>query len=201
MAAEDYVYTCLFRESSDVDWENVEAVPIVGAANGEEPRLNTKLQACWTKDHLLVRFTCEDDHVVAQYTERDDNLYEEDVVEVFIDEPGEGTYYKEFEFSPRGVIFDAQITNEPGKKKIVDRSWDAEGLTLDVTTDEQGNRYYDIAFPLDCFESLPEKGTDWKANFYRIDAEPNGTRHYWAWSPTGIVDFHTPSRFGTLQFR
>src|SRR5690606_6722222 len=110
------------------------------------------------------------------------------------------THYKEFEFSPHNVIFDAAIVNEPGQKLSVDTSWDMAGLLTKVYTDDNGYRYYEISFPVASFDTPPTKGTEWKINLYRIDTDVQGRRHYWAWSPTGVINFHTPARFGTLVF-
>ena len=64
---------------------------------------------------------------------RDEPLYEEDVVEVFIDPFGGGTTYYEFEVSPRGVLFDALIHNTLDGNKEVDTAWIAEGFQAEVT--------------------------------------------------------------------
>jgi len=47
----------------------------------------------------------------------------------------------------------------------------------------------------------PQKGTKWKANFYKI-AEKSAYPHYMSWAmvSNAIVDFHTPQYFGNLYF-
>jgi len=37
-------------------------------------------------------------------------------------------------------------------------------------------------------------------NFCRIDRPPGVPRELSAWSPTGRANFHTPERFGILEF-
>jgi len=41
--------------------------------------------------------------------------------------------------------------------------------------------------------------TQWKINFYRVNADNDGESTGYAWSPTG-ARFHKPSVFGTLVF-
>ena len=40
-------------------------------------------------------------------------------------------------------------------------------------------------------------GTRWRANFYRIDRAQRG---FLAWNPTLARTYHTPERFGWLEF-
>jgi len=45
----------------------------------------------------------------------------------------------------------------------------------------------------------PHPGDTWRINLYRIDRGVQGDE-YTAWSPPGRLNYHTPSRFGILQF-
>ena len=148
-----------------------------------------------------MRFICEDTHVVADYDKRDDPLYEQDVVEVFIDEEGSGKEYFELEISPRNIVFDAIIRNDGHQSIIeVDRSWDFIGLETSVIRDEADQLIYSIRIPSSNFMSKLEAGLKWKVNFYRIDECVNGIREYQAWQPTRAINYHIPSKFGTMLF-
>lgn len=196
-------YKCKFIESvgNDFDWSSVETVTLREVATGDMPRLNTQVRACWTKAALHVRFECEDDHIVATMLNRDEPIYEEDVVEVFIDEQRTGRNYLEFEISPRNVVFDARIhMGDDGVKIHPDTSWDADGLHTAVIKESESRYVYDMVLPFTNVEQPPVFGTEWKWNLYRIDDDQQGNRHYWAWSPTGKVNFHVPERFGTIVF-
>lgn len=196
-------YKCQYVENVDnsFDWTRLEAVALSDVVTGGKPRLETKVRACWTKEQLYIRFECEDDHVVATMENRDEPIYEEDVVEVFIDESGKGKTYFEFEVSPRNVVFDAIIEKGlDGEPLKVDTAWDAEGLKTFVRNESEHLFVYDIILPFSNFQQAPQAGTQWKWNLYRIDDDQQGQRHYWAWSPTGAVNYHIPNRFGTLVF-
>lgn len=205
-----------------IPWDEIAAGTLVEVVTGGKPRLETRFRACWTADALHVRFDCEDDHVVATMERRDDPIYEEDVVEVFLDTIGTGKVYYEFELSPRGVEFDALIHNRLDGHKEVDVAWDAKGLQTAVSDGANGWKHYELRIPFADLlagqgqerkqeqeqereqaqeqERFPRHGVEWGWNLYRIDDDTEGNRHYWAWSPTGKVNFHIPQRFGTLMF-
>ncbi|OCT11783.1 hypothetical protein A8709_28340 [Paenibacillus pectinilyticus] len=197
-------YVCRYIDKGNqVNWAEAQVEGMLDVVTGEQPRLATRFRAYWTEDSLHIRYECEDDHVVSTMTQRDEPLYNEDVVEVFIDTQGGGTTYYEFEVSPRGVLFDAKINNKLDGNKDVDTSWIANGFQAVVTdgTDE-GSRVYEVRIPFADLDNaeVPTHGTVWHWNVYRIDDDRDGVRHYWAWSPTGAVNFHIPQHFGELVF-
>ncbi|MFK7695052.1 carbohydrate-binding family 9-like protein [Paenibacillus sp. HJGM_3] len=189
---------CPYIRPDDRSWDQVTPEPLVDVVTGERVEEPTDVRTSWDDDALYIRFDCQDDYAVADYTRRDDPLYDQDVVEVFIDEEGLGRRYIELELSPRNVVFDAIIENVNGKI-TVDTDWDAEDMTTHVW-EEGGRRVYELRLPFAHFAKKPEAGTEWRINFYRIDEDRNRKRHFQAWSPTGAVDYHIASRFGTIRF-
>lgn len=179
-------------------WRSLPVEPLVDVVTGATTRVSTKVQACRDSEALYVRFECEDDHVVSDYTKRDEPLYKQDVVEVFLDEEGTGRRYLELEVSPHNVVFDALIKNEEGRVHAY-AEWDAAGMETSVDVQDD-KRVYVIKLPFVHFASMPEAGTAWRVNFYRIDESPEGQREFQAWSPTGAVNYHLPAHFGTLLF-
>lgn len=189
---------CKFTEDETRRWETLQAEQLVDVVSGGQVQQSTRVMTCWDGDAVYFRFECVDDHTVADYTQRDDPLYEQDVVEVFIDEEGTGRHYIELELSPLNVVFDARVDNEDGRIRV-HTEWDADGMETKVWN-EGDIRLYEIRLPFIHFSRRPEAGTLWRINFYRIDEDRNNKRHYQAWSPTGAVNYHIPSRFGTLLF-
>ncbi|GAB6928365.1 hypothetical protein JCM10914A_23480 [Paenibacillus sp. JCM 10914] len=184
-----------------IDWERYEAAALTDTVTGLTVREATEVRACWSSEWVYVLFTCRDAHVVSNFQHRDDPLYEQDVVELFIDEVKAGTEYIELEVSPHNVVFDARIWND-GHRSITasDVSWDMEGLETAVKHDADGGWTCEIRIPTHHFLALPCSGRSWNVNFYRIDEDPQGSREFQAWSPTGEVNYHIPSRFGKLVF-
>src|SRR4029453_108241 len=90
----------------------------------------TRVRLCSDEAALYVRFDCEDRDAWGTYGRRDDPIYEEEAVEVFL-APGEAdpARYFEFEVSPLGVLFDARIHNPTSLRAdlVGDPSWDCQG--------------------------------------------------------------------------
>ncbi|MFB9329025.1 carbohydrate-binding family 9-like protein [Paenibacillus aurantiacus] len=204
-----YVYRCnkipargpQYRSPKSIPWHLFDSVPLVDTVTCAPPLEPTRVSACWDEEFLYFRFVCQDAYMISDFTERDDPLYDQDVVEIFIDETGAGKEYMEIEVSPNNVIFDAMIENG-GKGDIVygNRSWNIDGLETEVAETAGSLRIYDIRIPMAAFRKPAEAGDCWRANFYRIDEQEDGTREYQAWSPTGVVNFHLSQMFGSLQF-
>ncbi|MDB4867883.1 MAG: hypothetical protein JWR03_2216 [Cohnella sp.] len=194
-------YNCrlLPRAPTDKDWAVQEEISLKDTVTAETYQEATTVKACWDDSRVYFRFICEDRYVRASLFGRDEPLYNEDVVEVFIDQQGHGLRYLEFEVNPNNALFDAVIDNDLKGTIKADTTWDAQGVVTSVAKSHDG-LIYDISIPHENFDSIPEAGTQWRVNFYRIDEDLDGVRHYLAWSATGAVNFHLPDRFGVLTF-
>lgn len=177
-----------------------------------EPQLPTELRICWDDSNLYLAFIAVDTEIWGAYRQRDDPVWEEEVVEAFISSCGDVTRYFEFNFSPHNVVFDARIEiPEDGDRAQMksDIAWNCEGLrsvvqvvgTLDRHDDLDERWTVEAAIP---FAQIgrggrpPVDGERWRANFYRIDRAGEG--EFSAWSPTLVANFHVPGRFGHLVF-
>lgn len=154
-------------------------------------------------DALYVRFGCEDREPWGTLRERDDPLYQEEVVEVFL-APGEDdprTYF-EYEVSPGGVLFDARVENPHARRAgmKVFPAWNGEGVrwAAGLVT---GGWWAALALPFASMLGGAAMPDVWRANFYRIDRPSGAPPEHSAWSPTlaDPPDFHLPPRFGTLE--
>src|SRR5690349_8240940 len=99
-------------------WGDVPALPPFVLADGSGPAAQqTTARVCHDDEALYVRFDCEDRDIWGSYTRRDDPIYDEEVVELFV-APGAETpaRYYEFEVSPNGVLLDAQIFNPTARR-------------------------------------------------------------------------------------
>jgi hypothetical protein len=177
--------------------------------------VRTTARLLWDDRFLYVGFACEDADAWATYKKRDANLWEEEVVEVYLDPTGKGKHYKEFEVNPVGALIDLDIAEavngNPGdvpshlRWNAKDIRWDAkvQGTTHN-RDDRDAGWTAEIAIPLAACLAPGEKvrvGDQWRAQFYRIErpkGTTNETAEFQAWSPTDT--FHRPERFGVLQF-
>lgn len=172
----------------------------------------TSFRALWTRDGLYLRFDAKDPEPWHTLKRRDDPLWEEEVVEIFLDLDGSGTHYAEVELSPANVTCDVRmIQGSPDKK--MDLDWNLAGLTSRVFSRDDG--WQGVLFlPWNGFASLPSaknvslpprpKDT-WRFNVYRIERPggknaPNDGVIFSEYSPTGDPSFHVPASFQGFVF-
>jgi hypothetical protein len=192
-------FGALTADPASAAWSAVPAVHLTEAVSGAEPQQKTSVRAAWSEEELRVLFQVEDTHVWATLTERNGPLWEEEVVEVFLDLFGDLESYFEFEVNPLNTVLDLVLRkNRSGYMK--DFSWECEGWrTAVVRTDAGWNA--ELAIPFHALTSeFPEVGDRWRVNFCRIDRPVAMPRELTAWSPPLRATFHTPERFGVLEF-
>jgi len=142
----------------------------------------THAKMLWDDEYFYFAFTCADGDMWAIYDQEDDKLWEEEVVEVFIDPDGDGRNYLELEVSPTNTVVDLLIHSvEPEFRSSVD--WDIEGLktavqtygTVNDNSDTDLGWSVEIAIPWSSMAEditggqRPTPGTDWRLNLYRIE--------------------------------
>jgi hypothetical protein len=195
-------------------WSRLQPVSDLKLMDGmTHPQLPTEVKLCWDDRYLYLAFTAIDTDIWGTMRNRDDPIYEEEVVETFLSSSGDPTRYYEFEWSPHNTVFDAVIhcPNEWGDRSTMtaDTAWNCSGLlsavqvvgTIDRRDDLDQQWTVEVALP---FAEIgrngrpPTDGDRWRANFYRIDRADKGESS--GWSPTLKHDFHVPARFGTIVF-
>jgi hypothetical protein len=200
----------------DPGWQSIQTVGDFILADGYGPAARqTEAWMCWDDAYLYISFACDDPDIWGTMFDRDDPIYEEEVVEAFIDPDSDLTCYYELQTSPHGTLFDAIIHNPTGLRRDMkgDTSWTCEGwlvgVQVDGTLDNRGDldKGWTVEWAIP-FASLtgapntpPKDGDTWRINLYRIDRTP--TPEFGCWSPTLEVppNFHVPTRFGIIVFR
>ena len=76
-----------------------------------QPAERTAVRVCYDDANLYLLYECADKDVFALYNERDANLWESDVVEVFLQPDPSNPIYYEFEIAPNNTVFDARMVN------------------------------------------------------------------------------------------
>ncbi|RIK38117.1 MAG: hypothetical protein DCC55_22100 [Chloroflexi bacterium] len=203
---------------ADWRWDEAATLPPFILADGSGPAVQqTITRVCYNAQALFVRFDCADRDIWGTHTRRDDPIYDEEVVEVFIG-PGEATPvdYYEFEVSPNGVLLDLTVHNPSGERADMTTAfaWNCPGIQWAAGREDAGNRWWAVfAIPwasigVDPTPSpSPGKGGElalpkiWRANFYRIERPRDGAAEFSCWSPTltDPADYHKPARFGYLE--
>lgn len=227
-------YTCARTQNApvidglgdDAVWQQTDAVSLVDVKFLSGDRRNsrpTEVQMAWDDDLLYVLFTASDPDVWSTLDQRDDPLWDQEVVELFIDPNGDRANYVEIEVNPLNTIVDLLVTLpfRDGGEGMFD--WSpayATATHVDGTVNDPSDA--DVSWsmelalpwallreaPLDVLADRaapPVPGDRWRINFYRYErirdqGVETGVIEYSAWSPVGRVDFHVPERFGVVTF-
>jgi hypothetical protein len=178
----------------------------------------TRFRALWNDEALFLRFDADDPSPWHTMERRDEHLWEEEVVEIFVDPDRSGRDYYELEISPANVTCDLRMIS--GWPKVTgDIAWDLSGLAtrVHVRRDASGKTTgwtATASLPWAGLRSLPstraialppKSGDRWRFNVFRIE-RPGGPEApardavTVAWSPTGEKTFHVPAAFRDLAF-
>lgn len=187
-------------------WDEIPPLPPFLLADGSGPAIQqTVARLGWDDEGLHVRFDCEDRDAWGTFTRRDDPIWQEEAVELFL-APGEEdpVRYAEFEVSPGGVLFDALIHNPTGLRAdlTADVSWDCPGVRWEAGRGAARQDWWAALFvPWAGVAPAGEVPRVWRANLYRIERPRDGEAEFSGWSPTLTrpADFHKPARFGVLE--
>jgi len=191
-------------------WQAAPTIALREARQGGEPRQPTVARLLWDEGYLYASWVCEDRDIWGTMTRRGDPIYDEEVVELFLDADRDGIGYVEIEVSPRNTVLDLFMLNRDDRWKQL-WSWQSDGLKTAVKVDGDPERRgtrdarwtVEMALPLGDLMTAPhvppQQGDVWHGNLYRIDRAEDGDE-FSAWSPVYRDTFHTPGRFGELIF-
>ncbi|HEU4383020.1 MAG TPA: carbohydrate-binding family 9-like protein [Anaeromyxobacteraceae bacterium] len=187
-------------------WREALQMPLVDSLTGQRPREPTVARVLRDERHLYVAFDCRDDAVFVRPGRRhDDPLWEDEVVEVFLDPSGAGRDYVEVEVSPAGVTFDARFRSWRSDL-LQARAWESGAAAAAwIDRGPAGDRGWtaELRIPLDAARGAappPRPGSRWRANLYRLETRGRGGPAGQAFSPPYRGDFHALDRFGWLVF-
>lgn len=197
-------------DGSAAAWAKAEWEPL--HKRGDGPPYETRVKVLYSKKGVYTLMDATDRMLTATMTRDFDNLWTEDVFEVFLWPDERDPLYFEYEISPLGTELPILIPNLDGK--IMGwRPWHYDGgrKTRKATAAVGGEKKsgaevkgwraevfvpYELLAPL---RNVPPKaGTRWRANFYRMDYD-GGKPASWDWARVG-PSFHEYQKFGTLVF-
>lgn len=181
-------------------------------------RYRTRFQARWDDSALHVRFDAVDDAPWHTMTRRDEHLWEEEVVELFLDADGSGRNYAELEINPANVVCDLRVeTPWPALRSLTEWDWAGLETVVEPLKDAHGSveGWTAVArlpwmglrslYPLSAGVSLPPApGADWRFNVFRIK-RPGGAGApaegaiFAAFSKPSGPSFHDPAAFRRLR--
>ena len=165
------------------------------------PEISTTCRVLWSDRFLYLAYECPftelTDFGKARSGERvskEGSLWDKDVVEFFCaPDPSQLNHYTEYEWAPNNEALDLRL-----RRPESDFAW-SSGMEWQVRVD-RGRKVWtsEVRIPLSALsETAPKVGTRWRANLYRID---RAHRAFLASNPLLSGSFHTPERFGWLEF-
>jgi hypothetical protein len=182
-------------------WNGVEWTPLNVRNNAKDP-FPTKFKVLYSKKGLYVLMDAVDKKLTATFQKDFENLWTEDVFEVFLWTDERDTVYFEYEISPLNYELPIIIPNFEGTF-LGWLPWHYDGDRQESGAAIEGWRAefmipYELLRPLR--NAVPAKGTKWRANFYRMDHDLGKDKTIqWDWSRVQ-KNFHDFRNFGTLIF-
>ncbi|MEW5977327.1 MAG: carbohydrate-binding family 9-like protein [Acidobacteriota bacterium] len=191
----------------DVSWSTAPAVTLVQNRDGSPAPYPTEARLLYDDQYLYFAFRCKDENIWATMKQRDEHLWMEEVVEVFVQGDPAHSSYIELEVNPLNAMIDIFLLDI--RKPIPYATWNSARLRWNVqvkgTVDGRpGDQEWtcEMALPheevVTALHLPPRAGDRWRVNLYRIDQKPK--KILLAWSPTLKDDFHVPSMFGEIVF-
>jgi hypothetical protein len=195
----------------DTAWQVAAPMVFRATLDGAAPRFPTTARMLWDDEHLYISYHCVDEDIWSTMTERDDHLWEEEAVEVFLDADRDRVGYVEIQVNPLNTLLDLFILNRQNRPAKQLYGWDSQKIqhAVCVTGDPRHRGSQDshwtveMAIPWEDFVTAPHQpphvGDVWLVNLFRIE-RPQWGDEFSAWSPTGASNYHVPDRFGELVF-
>lgn len=212
-------------DASDAVWQGAVAIELIDVEDLAGQRRHsrpTSVRMLWDAAGWYFLFEMQDGDVWSTFDQRDDQIWQEEVVEIFVDPDGDGEDYAEIEVNPLNTVFDLLLSRPWGDGGRGFAQWDPEFSsavrvdgTLNDDSDTDVGWTVEVALPWaalgtdirDVMNGLalpPQIGDQWRLNLYRFERLRQGGAveglEASAWSPVGRVDFHVPGRFGILRF-
>lgn len=179
---------------TESSWANAAWTPTFGhifMTGYPKPFLATRAKLIWDDQYLYAGVELEEPNLIGHVVTKDEEIYNDNDIELFIDVDDDGQDYIELEFNCLGTIWDMFLPKEynrggfPHSHPRVEGSppWDLEGMLVAVRMDGSLNYPHDVdtgwtvemALPWDSLqktsrkrELLNRRGTMMRLNFSRV---------------------------------
>lgn len=173
-------------------WQQVEPVHLSLLGSSGVPSRPTEVRVLPGPDLLWIGFQCTDPLPISTFVDRDDPLWQQEVVEVFLEPVRGSARYLEVEVSPEGVLFDAWVDGSDGSPQLEgSTAFDHAGLKAGAFV-VPDSWTVELVIP---FEGLPDPVGDVVGlNLTRIERIGLDNTEYQSWADMERW-FHEPDRF------
>jgi hypothetical protein len=130
------------------DWANIEEVYLKENVTGNDPKMATCVKSVWNEKYIYFLFNCKDYSFKATMTEFNDKLFEEDVVEIFIDDNRDLKTYIEIEINPLNAVLHYSIHNNLNRKIFTYAKVEKVVESKVIRNNETGAYSVEAAIPL-----------------------------------------------------
>ena len=196
-------------------WKNSPMSPnFTDAEGGRAVGGKTVARLLWDDEYLYAFVQAEDRDVFSQFQSRDDTLWKEVGIELFIDADKNQRGYIELQVNPNNAHFDAWFPRNRGQKHHFE--WNSNmksAVTVHGTADKRSDRDQgwdvEIAIPLadvkggDAAMKVtlpPSVGDTWRLNVVRGEKPKDASLAAATWNPITVQDFHALGRMLTVEF-
>ena len=196
----------------DAVWQTAKEQPLTRSFDGGPVARKTTFRILYDDAFLYVAFRAEDPDVWGTLLKKDDPIYNEECVEVFLDADGDGKTYNELQVSPHNVNFDASFVAR--RSDLAEAMKWESGMTTAVfikgtlDDDSDTDEYWtaEMKIPIANLTAVPhvppQPGDRWRFNAYRLEHIARRTNvEGQSFSPLFIGDFHALPRFAWLVFQ
>jgi len=203
----DFIVT---GDGSSVAWNSTEWINLTHQGSGSTV-YDTKVKVLYSSAGIYFLFRCQDAKLTTTMQADNMNLWEEDVVEVFLWTSEDFPVYFEYEISPMDFELPIMVPNYKGRflgwlpwkyggdRRVIHATsvTGGEKKSGSSVTSWTAEFYipYKLLNPLP--QNPPSSGTRWRVNMYRVDYD-NGSSSF-AWQRTSR-SFHEYNSFGTFIF-
>jgi hypothetical protein len=192
---------------TDPAWNATEWI-VLSRIKGSSPYA-TRVKLLYSDKGIYALYDCSDSRITATLREDFTSLWKEDVVEMFLWPDETFPIYLEYELSPLNYELAILVPNIHGRSAGW-MPWNYHGAkktrkaaTVVRSAGEKitgwiGEFFIPYALLSPLQHVPPKKGTEWRANMYRIDYD-DAESAYWSWQPVN-ESFHEFEKYGTLVF-
>lgn len=193
-------------------WKDIKQIAFI-AHDKEKLKARTWFKSAWDNEYLYFLCWMQDDDIQAQMTKRDDHVWHEEALEIFIDADANPKTYYEFEWNALNTLLDLFVLNPNYNRDVIRQwwAWDCARIvsavqikgTLSDSSDADEGWFLEVAIPFSQIETAqnipPAEGDIWKLDLTRREGtEREGTLQKSSWLPPST---HFPLSYGQLIFK
>jgi hypothetical protein len=208
---DDFVIT---GKGSASQWDTAEWMDLTPLGRGDL-RYKTRAKALWSKYGIYFFFDCEDSRISCTFTRDFEELYLEDVIELFLWPDEDQIVYFEYQVSPLGYELPLIVPNYKGKfhgwlpfkfkneRKVLSRTsvHGGEKKSMAAISRWQAEIFIPFELLIGLRNCPPKPGSYWRVNFCRMDFDTS-PKTQWSWCVDNMIDnFHNIDGFGKFYFK